>query len=133
MSRRGMAATSHPQATLTAVDILRQGGNALDAAIAACAVQCVVEPGSTGIGGDCYVLMSPDGSDRLVAYDGSGRAPAAASAQHYRDLELTEIPRQSPHAVTVPGAVEAWGRLSADHGELDFAELLPHWPAAATC
>lgn len=124
MGRRGMAATSHPAATLAAINILQAGGNAIDAAVAACAVQCIVEPGSTGIGGDCFVLISPDGSDRIIAYDGSGRAPAAATLDWYREQGITELPRQSPHAVTVPGAVEAWATLVKDHGKLPLAKLL---------
>src|SRR6201999_4617450 len=75
----GMAATSHPASTLTAVEIMKAGGNAMDAAVAACAVQSVVEAGSTGIGGDCFALYSRNGSDDILAYNGSGRAPAAAT------------------------------------------------------
>ncbi len=124
MGRRGMAATSHPTATLAAITILQAGGNAIDAAVAACAVQCVVEPGSTGIGGDCFALLAAGGSDRVIAYDGSGRAPAAATVDWYREHGFTEIPRQSPHAVTVPGSVEAWATLVKDHGRLPLAKLL---------
>jgi gamma-glutamyltranspeptidase/glutathione hydrolase len=123
-SLHGMAATSHPLSTLAAIDVLRDGGNALDAAVAACAVQCVVEPQSTGIGGDCFVLMAPGGGDRIVAFNGSGRAPAKATVQWYQSQGITEIERTSPHAVTVPGAVDAWARLLADHGTRSLGEVL---------
>ena len=124
VSRRGMAATSHPLSTLTAVDVLRQGGNALDAAVAACAVQCVVEPESTGIGGDCFALLAPRGGAKLIGYNGSGRAPAAATTNWYAEQGIAKIERQSPHAVTIPGAVEAWSRLLADHGTMGLRDLL---------
>lgn len=123
-STHGMACTSHPLATLTAIDVLRRGGNALDAAVAACAVQCVVEPESTGIGGDCFCLYSREGSTDLVAFNGSGWAPAAASIEWYRKQGISALPRQSPHAVTVPGAVDAWQTLIEDHGRLSLGELL---------
>src|SRR5512143_661500 len=79
----GMAATSHPLATLAAVDVLRDGGTAADAAVAACATLCVVEPHMTGIGGDCYALVSKPGKP-VWGYNGSGRAGAKASAEALR-------------------------------------------------
>ena len=84
-----MAATSHTLATNTAIDILRKGGNAMDAAIAACAVQCVVEPGSTGIGGDNFCLYAPAGSDKIVAFNGSGKAPTGATCDYFASLGIT--------------------------------------------
>ncbi len=123
VTREAMAATSHPSSTLAAIRVLEAGGNALDAAIAACAVQCVVEPGSTGIGGDCFALLAGE-DGKVHAFNGSGRAPAALTAAHLREQGLTQIPRQSPHAVTVPGAVDAWTKLHAVHGRMPFAELL---------
>ena len=77
----GMASTSHPLSTQTAVRILQDGGNAMDAALAACAVQAVVEPQSTGIGGDCFCLYSPGGGDTITAFNGSGRAPKALNSE----------------------------------------------------
>ena len=119
----GMAATSHPLATGAALDALKAGGNAVDAAVAACAVQGVVEPQSTGIGGDCFVLISKDGAPP-IAFNGSGRAPAAADAAWYREQGIAAIEQHSPHAVTVPGAVDAWARLVEDHGTKTLGELL---------
>jgi len=120
----GMAATSSTLATQTAIDVLKAGGNALDGAIAACAVQCVVEPGSTGIGGDCFALYAPGGGTDVVGYNGSGRAPAAATLGKLRELGVTELTRTSPHSVIIPGAVDAWCRLNEDHGRVPLPELL---------
>jgi gamma-glutamyltranspeptidase/glutathione hydrolase len=111
-----MAATSHSLATLAAIETLRDGGNAVDAAVTACAVQCVVEAGSTGVGGDCFAQISLRGSAEVIAYNGSGRAPMAATPEWYERQGMKTIERHSPHAVTVPGAVEAWSRLIEDHG-----------------
>ncbi len=121
--QQGMAATSHPLATLAAVDVLRSGGNAVDAAVAAAAVQAVVEPAMTGIGGDCFVLFAP-ASGGVVALNGSGRAPAALSVEHLARAGLTTIGGDSPHAVTVPGALAAWAALLEAHGTKGLDELL---------
>ncbi len=122
-STNGMAATSMPAATLTALDVLRQGGNALDAAIAAVAVLGVIEPQSTGIGGDCFCLYAPVGKP-VVAMNGSGRAPAAASIDWYEQHGMTAQSETSAHSVTVPGAVSAWETLLAAHGTKGLDELL---------
>ena len=120
----GMAATSMPAATLVALDVLRDGGNAMDAAVAACAVLGVIEPHSTGIGGDCFCLYAPAGSGRVVALNGSGRAPAAASIDWFEQQGITALTPTSPHSVTVPGAVAAWEALLAAHGTRGLDTLL---------
>ncbi|HET6518358.1 MAG TPA: gamma-glutamyltransferase, partial [Geminicoccaceae bacterium] len=123
-AEHGIAATAHPRATLAALDVLRSGGNAVDAAIAACALLGVIEPHSTGIGGDCFVLYSPGAAGRPIGLNGSGRAPAAATLDWYRERGISGIEVQTPHAVTVPGAVDAWCRLAADHGTRPIGDLL---------
>ena len=123
-STGGMVATSHPLSTLAAIEMLKSGGNAIDAAITAAAVQAVVEPQSTGIGGDCFVLYAPAGSDKVQAFNGSGRAPAAANIQWYKDNGYKAVPLYGVHAVSVPGAVDAWCRLLADHGRKSMEAVL---------
>ncbi len=120
----GMAATSMPAATLTALDMLRAGGNALDAAVAAVAVLGVIEPQSTGIGGDCFCLYAPAGENRVVAMNGSGRAAAAASIDWFEARGIAALENTSPHTVTIPGAVGAWEALLAAHGRRGLDELL---------
>src|SRR5207237_4647094 len=115
VTANGMVATSAPLATLAGLDVLRSGGNALDAAIAAVAVQCVVEPQSTGIGGDCFVLYSQKGG-LPVALNGSGRAPAKATVEWFVEHGIDQIHTQTAHAVTIPGAVDAWCLLNREHG-----------------
>src|SRR5262252_7873987 len=123
IAANGMAATSNQLATLTALDVLRSGGNAVDAAIAAVAVQCVAEPQSTGIGGDCFALYSEKGG-LPVALNGSGRAPAKAHLGWYAEHGINQILSLTPHAVTIPGAVDAWCTLNDACGTLPLADLL---------
>ncbi len=127
IAEHGMIATSAPMATLAGLDVLRAGGNAMDAAIAAVAMQCVVEPQSTGIGGDCFVLYSKKGAPPL-ALNGSGRAPAATTLDWYSERQIDQIHTRTAHAVTIPGAVDAWCTLNGQHGTKPLAELLE--PAA---
>lgn len=122
----GAAATSHPLATLAAIDILKQGGTAADAAVGACAVQCVVEPMSTGIGGDCFALYAKAGSKTVEGINGSGRAPAALTTEGLLAQGVKEIDLQSAHAVTIPGAVDAWARLLERHGKLGLDRVLQY-------
>ncbi|MGB9366452.1 MAG: gamma-glutamyltransferase [Xanthobacteraceae bacterium] len=123
-AREGMAATSHPLATVAAIDTLKAGGTAADAAIAAVATLCVVEPAMTGIGGDCFCLVAkPDAP--VWGYNGSGRAGAGASAEKLRAKGVRhKIEATSPHAVTVPGAIEAWESILKAHGRFGLDRAL---------
>jgi gamma-glutamyltranspeptidase/glutathione hydrolase len=120
---QAMAATSMPQATLAAIECLKAGGNALDAAVTASAVLAVVEPQSTGIGGDCFCLYKPAGKP-VIALNGSGRAPAAATVDAIEAAGVNQVSETSPHTVTIPGAVSAWESLLKQHGTKGFDEVL---------
>lgn len=123
-AREGMAATSHPLASIAAIDILKAGGTAADAAVAAVATLSVVEPAMTGIGGDCFCLVARP--DRPVwGYNGSGRAASTATVERMLAAGLPrKIPVTSPHAVTVPGAVEAWEAILKAHGRFSLDRVL---------
>src|SRR5436190_21327244 len=123
-AQNAMVATSHPMAALAAVEVLRSGGTAADAAVAACALLGVIEPQSTGIGGDCFALVQPKGDGKIVSYNGSGRAPQAATPEWYLERNLKAIPLTSAHAVSIPGAVDAWATILKDHGKLALDRLL---------
>ena len=123
-STRGMCATSHPLAAQCAIETLRSGGNAVDAAIAAAVLLGICEPQMTGIGGDMFALIKPAKEERIVALNGSGRAPAGLDAQRLRAGGLREIPPYSADAVTVPGAVDAFCTLARDWGKLGIARCL---------
>ncbi|NOD32388.1 gamma-glutamyltransferase [Ruegeria atlantica] len=121
---QGMCATSHPLAAKVAIDILGQGGNAMDAAIAGAVLLGICEPQMTGLGGDCFVLFNRAGESRIRALNGSGRAPAAAHSQVLRDEGLSSVPLNGPDAVTIPGAVDAFCHLAQTEGRLGLGAIL---------
>ena len=125
-ARRGMVAASNPLASQAGLNILRQGGNAADAAIAAAAVMNVTAPASTGIGGDCFALYYDASTGSVNALNGSGRAPQQLSIDHIRrdGIDGAELPARSVHAVTVPGAARGWEDLLKQHGTMTLAEVL---------
>ena len=120
----GMAATSHPLASLTAIDTLRAGGNAVDAALAAAFVLGLAEPQMCGIGGDCFVLLKPAGSEEVIALNGSGRSPVGLSADALRAAGHEKMPIHGIETVTLPGAIDAFCRLHADHGRMELDRIL---------
>jgi gamma-glutamyltranspeptidase/glutathione hydrolase len=124
MARQGMAASSQPLATATAIRILQQGGNAVDAAIAANAVLGVVEPMSCGIGGDLFAIVWDARTKRLYGLNASGRAPLAATIELFKAKGLTSIPAHGPLSWSVPGCVDGWDQLRTRFGTKGWAEIL---------
>ena len=120
----GICATSHPLSAQIAVQTLRDGGNAMDAALAGAAVMGLCEPPMTGLGGDCFALVSPAGSEDILGFNGSGRAPAGADPQVLRDRGLTSVAAEDPLAVTIPGAVEGFCRMHALWGRRDLDAVM---------
>src|ERR1700677_3964131 len=123
-AQNAMVATSHPLAALTAIEVMRAGGTAVDAAVAACALRGVLEPQSTGIGGDCFALIQPRGEGKIVSHQGPGRAAKAAEASWYLERNIHAIPLTSAHAVSIPGSVDAWATILRDHGRMGLDTLL---------
>jgi gamma-glutamyltranspeptidase / glutathione hydrolase len=126
IARNGMAATSHPLATQVAVDMLRAGGNAIDAALAANAVIGFLEPTGNGIGGDLFAIVWSARDGRLYGLNASGRSPQGLTLEQLRQElgEADEIPLLGPLPVTVPGAVDGWWELHQRFGSRPWAELL---------
>lgn len=120
----GMCATSHPLAAQAALDILKRGGNAMDAAIAGAVLLGLCEPQMTGIGGDCFALFQRSGETRINALNGSGRAPAGADAALLRDAGHKTVGLTSPEAVTIPGAIDAFCHLANTEGKLGLDAVL---------
>ena len=123
LAQNGLCATSHPLAAATAIEVLKSGGNAMDAAIAGAVLLGICEPQMTGIGGDCFVLWSRPGLP-VKSLNGSGRAPAKASAADLRAKGHTTVALRNPEAVTIPGAIDAFCALSEAEGKLGLDRLL---------
>ena len=119
----GMAATSHPLATQTAISVLRKGGNAIDAAIAANAILGLVEPTGCGIGGDLFAIVWSAEEQKLFGLNSSGPAPQDISIQKLKDRGINKIPPYGALPVTVPGAVAGWSALHKRFGNLKFQML----------
>lgn len=134
IARRGMAATSQPLATQAALDVLKAGGSAVDAAIAANAVLGHVEPTGCGIGGDLFAIVWDPKTERLYGYNGSGRSPKGLTLEKLKeaigDPEATSIPKLGPLPVSVPGAVDGWCALHERFGSLPLEDVLA--PAIAS-
>ena len=123
IAKSGMVASSQPLATLAGVEILMNGGNAIDAAIATAAVLGVIEPSPIGIGSDAFCLFYSAKDKAIKALDASGRSPYAASLDICRRNGFKEMPQRGIHSVTVPGAVHGWGTLLNSHGTKPLSEV----------
>jgi gamma-glutamyltranspeptidase/glutathione hydrolase len=124
VANNGMVATSHPLAAQVGLDVLKSGGNAVDAAIATSAAMGLMEPTSCGIGGDLFAIVYDAKTKKLYGLNANGPAPKKASVQFFKDQKLTDIPERGILSVSVPGCVGGWDQLRAKFGTRSFKELL---------
>lgn len=124
IAQHGMAATSHPLATMVAIDILQKGGSAVDAAIAANACLGLMEPVSNGIGGDLFAIVWDTKSQKLHGLNASGRSPKSLTLDYFLQNGYKEIPEYGPLPVSVPGCVDGWYELHGKFGRLSMNEIL---------
>ena len=119
-----MAATSHPLATQIALDVMKRGGSAVDAAIAANAALGLMEPTGNGVGGDLFAIVWDPKTQKLHGYNGSGRSPQALTLAYFQQQGITDIPPHGPLPVSVPGAVDGWFALHGRFGKLPMQDVL---------
>ena len=124
IARDGMVATSQPLATQAALEILKKGGNAIDAAIAGNAMLGLVEPVSNGIGGDIFAIIWDAETQQLYGLNGSGRSPMSLTLDHFRENNLDRIPSYGPLPVSVPGCVDGWFEMHTKFGNLEMEDIL---------
>ena len=108
MSRHGMVSSGHALASLAGVKILQEGGNAVDAVLAAAFVSAVVKPETSGPGGDLFALVAMKKTGKVEALNSSGPAPAKATVEHFHERGLKALPQVGPLSIAVPGAVDGW-------------------------
>jgi gamma-glutamyltranspeptidase/glutathione hydrolase len=124
IAQNGMVATSHPLATQIGIDILKKGGSAVDAAIAANAALGLMEPTGSGIGGDLFAIVWDAKTKKLYGLNASGRSPRSLTLEYFKEKGYSKIPPFGPLPVTVPGCVDGWYELHNKFGKLDMAEIL---------
>ena len=124
IAKNGMACTSQPLATQVALDILKAGGNAIDAAIAANAVLGLVEPTGNGIGGDLFAIVWDAGTEKLHGLNASGRSPRSLTLDYFRENGFEKIPAYGPLSVSVPGCVDGWFELHEKFGSMEMEQIL---------
>jgi len=123
-ANQGMVATSQPLASQVGLEILKRGGNAVDAAIAVAAMLNVTEPNMTGIGGDCFAMIYTAKSKKLEALNASGRCPKALTLDHFVAKKITQMPLSGMETITVPGAFDGWLTLLDKYGTMKLADLM---------
>lgn len=126
IAQHGMVCTSHPLSTQAAIDVLRAGGNAIDAAIAANAMEGVVEPHVNGIGGDLFAIVWDAKTKKLYGLNGSGRSPYSLTLDEFKKRGLKHIPALGPLPVSVPGTVDGWFELHKKFGKLTIEKILSY-------
>lgn len=124
IAKHGMAATSQPLATQIALDVLKQGGSAVDAAIAANAALGLMEPTGCGMGGDLFAIVWDNETEQLYGLNASGRSPKSLTMEEFKKRELTSIPSLGPLPVSVPGCVDGWFELHGRFGKLPMKQVL---------
>lgn len=124
IATNGMAATSQPLATMVAIDILKKGGSAVDAAIAADAMLGLVEPVSSGIGGDLFAIVWDAKTQKLYGLNASGRSPYSLTLDYFKKNNIEKIPPLGPLPVTIPGCVDGWYELHKKFGKLPMKDIL---------
>ncbi|TAE96341.1 MAG: gamma-glutamyltransferase, partial [Runella slithyformis] len=124
MAQNGMACTSHPLSTQAAIEVLKNGGNAIDAAIAANAMEGVVEPHVNGIGGDLFAIVWDAKTKKLYGLNASGRSPYSLTLAEFKKRGLKHIPADGPLPVSVPGCVDGWFELHKKFGKMPMPTIL---------